>query len=387
MMKSSRARVRRLIVVIAVALAAAGCGESRQPGPGAPAARIQPGDAAAGKLVAERNCKGCHGLDGRGSAPGIPHLAAQDERYLLEAAKDYKDGKRTHAALKDMTANMTDADVRNAVAYYAGLAPLPSLGETVQALSPYEKGKALAAACISCHGPDGNSTESGIPTLAGQQPHYFVAALQEYHAGDRHTPATRSMLRVGGKLEVESLALFYASQTPVKRAATGNGDPAAGEPLTGVCGGCHGSRGVSNDAATPNLAGQDTQYLAAAIKAYGKTRKHETMESQVAKLSDRDIANIAAFYAAQTPRPAEKGHTLIQEIAEKCSRCHTDTKSDNAAMAVPKISGQNKDYLVMALRAYRDDRRESSAMHRMSLPFSDAVIDSLAGLYASQPAR
>ncbi len=41
----------------------------------------------------------------------------------------------------------------------------------------------------------------------------------------------------------------------------------------------------------------------------------------------------------------------------------------------------------MALRAYRDDRRESSAMHKMSLPFSDAIIDSIAALCATQPAK
>ncbi len=56
-------------------------------------------------------------------------------------------------------------------------------------------------------------------------------------------------------------------------------------------------------------------------------------------------------------------------------------------MAVPKITGQDKDYLIMALRAYRDDRRESSMMHNMSLPYSDSVIESVSSHYAGQPAR
>ena len=56
-------------------------------------------------------------------------------------------------------------------------------------------------------------------------------------------------------------------------------------------------------------------------------------------------------------------------------------------MAVPKIAGQDRDYLVMALRAYRDDRRESTAMHIMSLPYGDAVIQAIASYYASQPAK
>jgi cytochrome c553 len=373
------------LAIVALLAGVAGCGDKTQP-VAQTAQPVRPGDAVAGKLVAERNCKGCHGLDGRGTAPGIPHLAAQIERYLLESVSEYREGKRTHAALRDMTANMSEVDVRNAVAYYASLPAIAAVAQAAQGLSPYDRGKALAAGCASCHGPDGNSTTPGTPTLAGQQPRYFVAALREYHAGDRHTSATRSMLRVGGQLEIESLALFFASQTPVKRAAPASGDAGAGEPLTAVCGGCHGSHGISTDASTPSLAGQDAQYLATSIKAYGKSRKHETMESQVSKLSDADVQNIAAFYASQTPRAAEKGHTLIQELADKCNRCHGD-KVNNPSMAVPKISGQDKDYLVMALRAYRDDRRESSAMHRMSLPFSDAVIDSLAGLYASQPSR
>jgi cytochrome c553 len=54
-------------------------------------------------------------------------------------------------------------------------------------------------------------------------------------------------------------------------------------------------------------------------------------------------------------------------------------------MAVPIINGQDEDYLIMALRAYRDDRRRSSVMHVMSVPYSDTVIESIASFYASQP--
>ena len=56
-------------------------------------------------------------------------------------------------------------------------------------------------------------------------------------------------------------------------------------------------------------------------------------------------------------------------------------------MAIPKISGQDRVYLIMSLRAYRDGRRGSSMMHNMSLPYSEAIIESIASLYASQPAR
>ena len=69
--------------------------------------------------------------------------------------------------------------------------------------------------------------------------------------------------------------------------------PKAGEPLSAVCGGCHGVNGVSGDSATPSLAGQDEQYLVEAIKAYRTSRKRENMRTYVQGLSDADIGNIA----------------------------------------------------------------------------------------------
>jgi cytochrome c553 len=82
----------------------------------------------------------------------------------------------------------------------------------------------------------------------------------------------------------------------------------------------------------------------------------------------------------------EKGQTLVKDLSDKCERCHA-AEADIPGMVVPKIRGQDRDYLVMALRAYRDDRRESSMMHKMSLPYSDAVIESLSSAYAGQPAK
>lgn len=48
---------------------------------------------------------------------------------------------------------------------------------------------------------------------------------------------------------------------------------------------------------------------------------------------------------------------------------------------------KDKDYLVKALRAYRDDRRESTTMHKMSLPHGDSIIESIAADYAGQPPK
>jgi len=372
---------KSILGMLVLALALVGCGEKKDS-----AVKTAKGDAAAGKAFAEKTCKACHGADGGGAAPAIPHLAAQRERYLLASLNEYKDGKRTHAALRDIATHMSEADMRNVAAYFAGLPPVPSTAsKDIKHTSPYEKGKVLAAECAKCHAEDGNAKAPGTPTLAGQQPHYLVAAILEYHRDDRKMTSMKSIMRDSDRLDLESLALYFAAQTPVQRAAPARGDPAAGEPLSAMCGGCHGARGVSVDAATPSLAGQDAQYLAKATKSYRTTRQNWGMQRYIANLSDKDIDNIVAFYASQQPKAGDQIPSSIQDLAQKCNRCHD--QEDNPSLAAPKMKGQDKDYLVMALRAYRDGKRESTTMHNMSFPYSNAIIEGLASWYATQPAK
>lgn len=374
--------IRLLFALVAALLT--GCMPSEQPAASKAAVNA---DVAAGKAFAERECKGCHGLDGKSIAPAIPHLAAQREGYLLAALQAYKAGKRSHAALKDIATKMSDADARNLAAFYASLSPAQAAGKSGEIVSPYERGKRLAEPCMKCHGADGNSPGAGIPSLAGQHPEYLVIAVQEYMNRERKMAPMHGLVPRLKKRDLESIALYFASQQLAPRATAPFGDAKAGEPLTAVCGGCHGSHGVSVDGSTPTLAGQDAKYLVEAIKAYRTTRSRESMREYVRTLGERDVENIAAFYSVQPSRPAEKGQTLVQDLTEKCERCHAATAAASSAVAVPKINGQDRDYLIMALRAYRDDRRESTTMHRMSLPYSDSVIESLAGFYAAQPAK
>ncbi len=237
----SRLAMRYLLLSVVLSAALAGCTEKSEPTPKSsaagkaapmattPAEKPSAGDAAAGKAVAERECKACHGLDGKGVAPGIPHLAAQRDRYLLLALTEYKDVKRTHAALRELAGRLNPTELRNVVAYYASQPPpSPASGKDSKQATLAEKGKALASACEKCHGEEGNSTTPGVPSLAGQQPHYLVTAIQEYHRGDRGTAAMKAILRDASRLELESLALYFASRTPAQRSAPSRGDPAAG---------------------------------------------------------------------------------------------------------------------------------------------------------------
>jgi cytochrome c553 len=367
-----------LPLVIAVPLVLAACGPKKEAGP-------PPADIAAGKALAEAQCVGCHSLDGKGEAPGIPTLAAQNEQYLVDSLEAYKDGKRIHAALHDLTAGLSDADMRNVAGYFASLPPVKATASApvVEVMSPYEKGKAASVACARCHGEDGNSTTPGIPSLAGQQPRYFVSAVRAYLDGRRNIMG-KEMLRELSHVDIESLALFFASQTPARREAPSFGDPAKGEPLSARCGGCHGANGVSHISTTPTLAGQDPQYLVGAIKAYrDQTRQHSIM---LDNNTDAEIEDLAAFYAIQESQPAVRTPLTVAALTERCDRCH-GADAEPSTLVVPKIDGQDFAYLVNALSAYRDGARESSMMHNMSVPYSDALIESVASLYASRKPR
>jgi len=383
--------MKTILLGVVLSLALLGCGKEPEQAAKSvpekpPAAAAPAGDVAAGKALAEKTCKSCHGLDGKGAGPAIPHLAAQRERSLVASLKEYKEGKRTHSGLRDIVAKMSDADIRNIAAYYAAQPPVAiAAALDIAHSTPYEQGKKLAQACAKCHGADGNATARGTPSLAGQQPAYLIAAIHEYHRGDRAKGLMKSTMGDSDRLELESLAAYYSAQTPVQRPVPARGDVAAGEKLSTMCGGCHGAKGVSRDAATPSLAGQDFDYLLKATKAYWTTRKSWGMQRYVAGLGDKDVENIVAYYAAQKPLAADKIPGPTDELAAKCNRCHDD--ENNPAMVAPKLKGQDRDYLIMAMREYRDDKRESSAMHRMSFPYSNAMIESIATWFAKQPAK
>ena len=77
-------------------------------------------------------------------------------------------------------------------------------------------------------------------------------------------------------------------------------DIEAGKAKSATCVACHGPAGVSSNPLWPNLAGQKEMYLAKQIKAFRDgTRSDPLMAPMVAALTDEDIANLAAYYAAQ----------------------------------------------------------------------------------------
>jgi|TARA_B110000211_G_scaffold66262_1_gene76455 cytochrome c553 len=78
------------------------------------------GDAAAGKAKSAM-CAACHGAAGISAVPMYPNLAGQKEAYLAKQLKDFKSGNRKDPVMAPMAMALSDEDVANIAAYYAGL--------------------------------------------------------------------------------------------------------------------------------------------------------------------------------------------------------------------------------------------------------------------------
>jgi cytochrome c553 len=77
------------------------------------------------------------------------------------------------------------------------------------------------------------------------------------------------------------------------------GDTAAGRAKALACQACHGLDGLSKVPDAPNIAGQTESYLMAQLQAFKSgTRKNESMTVVASTLSETDIANLAAYFAA-----------------------------------------------------------------------------------------
>jgi cytochrome c553 len=149
------------------------------------------------------------------------------------------------------------------------------------------------------------------------------------------------------------------------------------------CTGCHGANGVSVNPAWPHLAGQQSAYLADALKAYRAGARENAMMSATAKaLSDSDISKIAGYYA-RLPRPRGDGKGAARQAnVAACAACH-GTNGISANPAWPNLAGQSKPYIVAALKAYKTGNRKNELMAGVAQGLSDAEIDAVAEHYAS----
>ena len=179
--------MKLIVLAMSLLVALSGCTEQEKTPPAKPAMPATPAaDLAAGRLIAERDCQGCHRLDGGSAAPAIPILAGQREAYLLASLQSYKAGKRIHAALRDLTGHMNETDLRNVSAYFASLPPVQSeIGKDAQMARPMKRARHSLQPAIPATAQTATAPHPALPALAGQQPRYLVVATQEYLHGER----------------------------------------------------------------------------------------------------------------------------------------------------------------------------------------------------------
>lgn len=195
--------------------------------------------------------------------------------------------------------------------------------------------------------------------------------------------------------------------------AYAGGDAAAGKTKSAACAACHGADGNSLAAAFPKLAGQGERYLVKQMKdiqcgALSESEQKQRkcagrsvpqMAGQLDKLSDQDLADIAAYYAGQAISVGQAKEALVQKgeaiyrggISEKgvaaCTACHSPTGKGNAPAGFPALSGQHADYVVAQLKAFRKaadgdktgrmNDGETSVMRDIAYRMSDADIEAV----------
>ena len=348
-------------------------------------------DVADGKRIAEATCAGCHGANGISRIQGLPHLAGQRPAYLYMELRAYQSGGRSDSAMSNTVKPLNDSALVKVAAYYASLEPAQPIATAklpAAKLDPVQAGKAAAAGCAGCHGDSGISKTPGTPSLIGLEPKYLVTAMKAYKTGQRKNEMMKSMMASVADADLENIALNYALQKPARAPTPAPGDQAAGKAAAAACAGCHGDKGVSSTPTTPSLAGQDAQYLAAALHGYKDgSRGDETMSGLAASIDEPAARNLAAFYANLPPQPTDVRKPLSTgEWAQRCDRCH-GVDGNSADPRLPALAAQRMDYLQKVLQAYRKGERKSPQMAAMSEGLAEADVDNLSAYYARQKAR
>ncbi len=77
-------------------------------------------DAARGRELAGA-CTTCHGRNGVGTNPMVPHIAGQSAQYLVKQLKEFRDGKREDPQMTIIARGLEDGEIADLAAWYASI--------------------------------------------------------------------------------------------------------------------------------------------------------------------------------------------------------------------------------------------------------------------------
>lgn len=210
-------------------------------------------------------------------------------------------------------------------------------------------------------------------------------------------PSAMALVRV---LVLSGVAMFaqgVSAQESVKP------DPLKGQQIASqVCAACHGAEGNSSSPANPKLAGQHADYLYKQLVNFvpkpgapTAERMNPVMAGFAAQLPDSDRRHVAAYFAAQQPKPSAAKDPSLVELGQKiyrsgipekqvpaCAGCHGPSGAGMPSQ-YPVLRGQWAEYTASQLIQFRSGHRANSApMMMISSRLSDQEIKALADYIA-----
>ena len=174
----------------------------------------------------------------------------------------------------------------------------------------------LTENCVNCHGKDGVSSESDVPTIGGYSEQYLIDSMDTYKDKDRPCAETEyregknkgsrtDMCKIAEELsdeDTEEIAAFYANKEFVPAMQSVDLAKAAlGAKIhKSNCEKCHEDGGMSADDDAGILAGQWMPYLESSFKDYvsGERAQPKKMKPKMDKLNDKDIESLIHYYGS-----------------------------------------------------------------------------------------
>ncbi len=154
-------------------------------------------DLTKGGAIAAAVCVACHGVDGNANGPAFPKLAGQNPVYLAKQLHNFKVlpgsamPSRYNVSMVAYAAALSDTDIANVSAYYAGQAYKPATAKVKDTVDLGRKiwrggiAEKNVPACAACHGPTGAGIPVQYPRLSGQWGEYNEAQLTAFKTGTR----------------------------------------------------------------------------------------------------------------------------------------------------------------------------------------------------------
>lgn len=147
-------------------------------------------------------CRTCHGLDGYATIPIAPHIGGEPQAYLAAQLEAFRDGTREHEMMTIVAANLSDQQIADLAAWYAGHTATATL-----AADP----SGAPETCIACHGADGMHLAKDVPNLAGETNIYIDTQLKAFRNGNRSHEVMSGIAADLTDEEIRAYADWYAA--------------------------------------------------------------------------------------------------------------------------------------------------------------------------------